>query len=283
MSQPPNTRQEILKYWLKTRLRGIVSVQSCVITPASSLIVHTWTGVVINIYLLDEPVKPRALKKVLQEGTDTGIGSLFVLNADLLPQPETRYEVPEWLLALHAVTHDRVYATTIETAGPRLRQMHFEPVGSTGSFTGSYGPDVTFDQLRFLKVIVKHPAIKGEWQIGDFGFQPFWRDPFRPRHTEYRRPDNGNHRWQSWTQTSWDQPGREDIPQPNFPIRSRLDQCYALLEVAADATLEEVKVAYRRLAIKVHPDTSTMPPAEAEIKFRELTEAYEYIKSQRGW
>ena len=48
---------------------------------------------------------------------------------------------------------------------------------------------------------------------------------------------------------------------------------YEILGVAKNATAEEVKKAYRRLAIKLHPDTNPDNPDTAE-KFKLLTEAY---------
>jgi hypothetical protein len=261
-----------------------MNVQNCLITPGNSLVVHTWTGVVINIYLLPEQVKTRPFKRVLQEATDMGIGSLFIVDADLLPQPDSRFEPVEGLMALHAINHECIYAYDIDEKGPRLIQIHFEPVGSTGAYLAKYGPDVTFDELRYLKVSVKPRFIKGDWQIADFGFHPFWRDSQRTyKRTEYRRPDNRDHHWQAWSQTSWDQANTQDIPKPNIPIVSRLDQSYALLEVPPNATRDEVKVAFRKLALSVHPDTGNLPKDEAEAKFRAVSEAYEFIKEQRGW
>jgi molecular chaperone DnaJ len=52
---------------------------------------------------------------------------------------------------------------------------------------------------------------------------------------------------------------------------------YLVLEVSRDASAEEIKKAYRRLAIKFHPDKNPDDPA-AEEKFREATEAYEVLK-----
>jgi molecular chaperone DnaJ len=48
---------------------------------------------------------------------------------------------------------------------------------------------------------------------------------------------------------------------------------YALLKVRRDATQDEVKRAYRRLARELHPDVNP----EAEEQFKEITQAYEVL------
>lgn len=64
------------------------------------------------------------------------------------------------------------------------------------------------------------------------------------------------------------------------------DSAYAVLEIPVSATDDEIKAAYRRMAMKNHPDkVATLGPdvqrAAAE-KFRKVQEAYETIKKQRG-
>ena len=50
--------------------------------------------------------------------------------------------------------------------------------------------------------------------------------------------------------------------------------CYEILELAQGASPEEVKSAYRKKALKWHPDRNPSSKQEAEGKFREATEAY---------
>src|SRR5438445_13636570 len=51
---------------------------------------------------------------------------------------------------------------------------------------------------------------------------------------------------------------------------------YEVLGIARNATGEEVKRAYRKLAVKVHPDKNPDDP-RAEEKFKELGEAYDVL------
>ncbi|MEP7181987.1 MAG: DnaJ C-terminal domain-containing protein [Betaproteobacteria bacterium] len=51
---------------------------------------------------------------------------------------------------------------------------------------------------------------------------------------------------------------------------------YAVLGIARDASADEIKTSYRRLARKYHPDVSK--EKDAEEKFKEMAEAYETLK-----
>jgi DnaJ like chaperone protein len=61
---------------------------------------------------------------------------------------------------------------------------------------------------------------------------------------------------------------------------------YEILEIKPDATDDEVKRAYRRMAMKYHPDKLSglgeQMKKEAEDKFRRVQQAYEQIKKKRG-
>ena len=51
---------------------------------------------------------------------------------------------------------------------------------------------------------------------------------------------------------------------------------YEVLEVSRSASGDEIKKAYRKLAIKYHPDRNP-GDAEAEAKFKEAAEAYDVL------
>ncbi len=61
---------------------------------------------------------------------------------------------------------------------------------------------------------------------------------------------------------------------------------YKILEVTPDANDEEIKKAYRKMAVKYHPDkVSHLGPEiqeAAKKKFQELNAAYDAIKKERG-
>ena len=64
------------------------------------------------------------------------------------------------------------------------------------------------------------------------------------------------------------------------------DSAYTVLEISPSATDDEVRSAYRRMAMKYHPDrVATLGPdvqKAAEEKFKKIQEAYATIKRQRG-
>ncbi|WP_310448103.1 DnaJ domain-containing protein [Thiobacillus sp.] len=54
---------------------------------------------------------------------------------------------------------------------------------------------------------------------------------------------------------------------------------YAVFGVPRDATQDDIKRAYRKLARQYHPDVSKDP--DADVRFKELGEAYAVLKDPR--
>ncbi|MDD5962903.1 MAG: TerB family tellurite resistance protein [bacterium] len=80
---------------------------------------------------------------------------------------------------------------------------------------------------------------------------------------------------------------------PNADVESILalfgqsvESAYKVLEITPDATDDEVKRAYKRMAMKYHPDrVATLGEdvrLKAEEKFKAVSAAYECIKKERG-
>lgn len=65
-----------------------------------------------------------------------------------------------------------------------------------------------------------------------------------------------------------------------------VNNAYKILEISAEATDEEVKKAYRRMAVKYHPDKVAHLGEDvkkgATEKFQQVQAAYEEIRKQRG-
>jgi DnaJ like chaperone protein len=74
------------------------------------------------------------------------------------------------------------------------------------------------------------------------------------------------------------------ISVKNMYFRSA-DWAYSILEIDSRATKEEIKKAYRQLAMKNHPDKVAYLGEEirkkAQEKFQKINEAYEVIKKER--
>ena len=61
-----------------------------------------------------------------------------------------------------------------------------------------------------------------------------------------------------------------------MPKSSQRDY-YEILGVSRTASVDEIKASYRKCALKWHPDRNPENKAEAEVKFRESTEAYSIL------
>lgn len=85
--------------------------------------------------------------------------------------------------------------------------------------------------------------------------------------------------------------GHLGISMPDFESIKAMfvkntDSAYKILELQQDASDEEVKKAYRRMAMKYHPDKVSHLGDDvqkaAKEKFQEVNNAYEKIKKERG-
>jgi hypothetical protein len=287
-----------IKHWLAEQFTALDSVRGCTIDRAADIVVAMWGGTIIHVYLLDSPFKTRHLKKLVSDNSRIGIGSLFLVKADLLPGDGVKVEPDEGLLALQALFKDKLYTYRIEKDGPHIGQVHLKSFGRSAEREVWYGPDLHVRSLPCYRVWVTAPnSIKGEWLMANFGSEAFWkhadyttsRDAFR---RQQRQTESQTHS-ASWSSAGWNRGGSYGYTTPengapkqtrtNGSKDPRLTHSYSQLGLDQSATSDEVKAAFRRMARELHPDVSKLPKAEAENRFKTLNEAYTYIKATNGW
>ena len=80
--------------------------------------------------------------------------------------------------------------------------------------------------------------------------------------------------------------GQKDFESIRAMFVKNTEASYTILEIERSATNEEVKKAYRAMALKYHPDkVHHLGPEyaqDAQEKFKKINEAYEQIKKERG-
>lgn len=274
------------KQWLKLHIERLIHIQAVTIDNGADLVIHSWSGMRLHLYMLDQPVRTRAIRRTLTDNSAIGINSLFLVHESLIPPDGTRLVAPEWLLALQALTGERLYTYGLDEDGPRVFAAHLEVIVATaGEHELWRGPNVTFDQLRFFRTAVKLRALKGDWPTADFGGGAFWKHSdyraWRQQRSQQKRQHRQTH-WQEWSDYGKTWNGDGPPPTAN-PIQEHLNACYRMLGVEISASQEDIKVAFRRRAMALHPDTSALPHEEAKARFHALNAAYDYIKTARGW
>lgn len=65
--------------------------------------------------------------------------------------------------------------------------------------------------------------------------------------------------------------------QPSLPLPKQYPNLYGILDVAQDASQQEIRAAYRKVVFKAHPDRNKKDPKAGE-KFTLIQKAYEVLK-----
>jgi hypothetical protein len=272
-----------VKIGLARQIAGIDSVQKCVVNQQADIVIHSWRGIIIHVHLVAEPIKPRQIKRTLHEATRVGVGTLFIVDETRLPADGATITPADWLLALHALTDEKIYAYRGgENDQPRIRPAHFNSTNKADVREVWYGPDVPILRLPFYRAWVKTPsAIKGNWLVAHFGSEPFWRHPdyrnarYAAAQRSAARVGRGEHTAYEFGYGNGPAHLREEAPR-----HARLATCYQQLGLQPTADCDTVKAAFRRLVHEVHPDVSNLPKDQAETRFRAINEAYVYIREQ---
>lgn len=66
-----------------------------------------------------------------------------------------------------------------------------------------------------------------------------------------------------------------------MPVNSKNDDLYDVLGVSKTATQDEIKKAFKKMALQHHPDKNKSNKDEAELKFKKITEAYGVLSDEQ--
>jgi hypothetical protein len=197
-------------------------------------------GATASIHLIESPIPLYEIRNTLNYNQQRGHATLFVLWCDLLLPPEGHLVAPhDWEQALLALYQDRIYAFEIHGTEVYLFAVHFDREGGYRHIR--YGSTLDLRGLNSATASAALPFFAGSWRVARFS-------------------------------GAADRPGERP---PAVGASTDMAAWYDLLELAADADADAVKIAYRRLARRYHPDVNAAPDATARMQA--INEAYEKI------
>jgi len=233
---------------------------------SADLVVDTWMGARLHVHLIRQTPKVRDLKATLKDNTARSVGTLFVVTPELLPAPAQGVKIEDWQEALWWLNDGWIYSYQLHDNGLRLIQVHMTPTPLAEHFDVWHMLDFAIESVA-VRTRDLYQGLKGQWFIADIASVGY------KRKINQERRNQRFHYQSKYTQ----QPKTHTIPS------DRLAAYFDMLGVPADASERDVKSAFRRLAMRYHPDVSALPRQEAERLIKELLEAYEAIKDHYGW
>ncbi|MFP4321774.1 MAG: J domain-containing protein [Anaerolineales bacterium] len=214
------------------------------------------------VCLMERAIPLQEIISIYRDHEKAGIHTVFLLWCEmLLPNPNTIFEVPDWLRALHALSGNCVY--TYKTVGDEVDifSVYFKPLGYGPEHIVQYGPSIDVKDLGCAWVDISGETLSGRWPMVDFvagrGAQHIYRA--RMAHETYQHVP----------------------PPPETP--AELLAHYMTLGLAPSTNWETIKQAYRRLARQYHPDLN--PGHSATARMQAINAAYamllQYHESER--
>jgi len=229
---------------------------------SANLVVQTWMGATLHVYAVDKTPKIRDLRAILKDNSRSGIGTLFIVQDALLPAPSKDIELTDWQDALRSLSDGWIYSATDQG---QIQQVHFTALPLANHFQCWHMTEFKIEHVSVRQREIT-TGMKGEWFLGDIASPAF------KRRINYERVNQRFH-----YETRSTPKATNSVPQDEMSAH------YKLLGLDRSASEREVKAAFRRLAMNVHPDVSSLPRSEAEHRIKELIRAYEAIKDQHGW
>lgn len=158
-------------------------------------------------------------------------------------------------------------------------------------FSQQFGPNFTKEHLQTLKYFLDGAAIPLEKVCADIRFRTQVEVRIQLLHFLFGLAKADGHVADTEINVIRNIATLLDIPMVDFEsvknmFYRNVNSDYAVLGIESSATEEEIKKAYRQMAIRYHPDKVAAMGEEyqkgAKEKFQKIQEAYENIKKARG-
>lgn len=158
-------------------------------------------------------------------------------------------------------------------------------------FSRQFGPDFTSGHLQVLKHFLEGPEVPLQDICGDIVLRTQVEVRIQLLHYLFGLAKADGHVADAELEVIRRIAGLLEIPHTDFEsVKSMFyrdaNADYHVLGIEPSATDEEVKKAYRQMAIRYHPDKVASLGEEymkgAKEKFQKVQDAYENIKKQRG-
>jgi len=211
---------------------------------------------------------------------------------EILPPLAEWFQITRLILAIQSATASKAWVTRapFSTSPPRLLCQN------TTVWTLPTTPDLELirngsESLEIMQDGPQHAGLQGSgWHLeASDGSQTSQRPTGSNRSQQQAQNGSSSHGPQSGGDSGdsgRDGRGRRgpaggvgsrrdaarNLGKPGDPFE---DAHYSTLGVSVTATLAEIKAAYRKLALKLHPDVSASPDAHSQ--FLALTEAYDVL------
>src|SRR5687767_4441023 len=151
---------DAIALWMRDTMAGVSDVRRATTEPDNTvifqthqadLVVSTWMGAHLYVYLLAKPPKVRDLKSTLRENSRSGIGSLFVMNLRELPKHDAIVRLSDWQEALMMLNDDFIYAYCVEDGKASITQVHFSLSNAKDEYRVWYLPNFDIQNVSVRK------------------------------------------------------------------------------------------------------------------------------------